>query len=68
MTRYQITSVKPFGMFDTIILFRAQALGQPGFGKAVLIAVDHRPAQNLRAALQHGIRPVVEPQPWQVMG
>ena len=76
--RYQITSVLHFGMFDTIIQFRAQALsrkagpngrrGQYGFGKTVLIAVDHRPARHIREALASGIRPIVEPESWQVFG
>ena len=65
MTRYQITSVLPFGMFDTIISFRAQALNGR-FGKTVLIHVDHRPARALREALAVGIRPIVEPEWWQV--
>ena len=65
--RYQITSVCPFGMFDTIIRFRAQRLGGR-FGKAVVIAVDHRPARDLREALAYGIRPIVMPESWQVLG
>jgi hypothetical protein len=63
--RYQITSVLPFGMFDTIIQFRAQPL-TGRFGHTVLIAVDHRPARAIREALASGIRPIVEPESWQV--
>ena len=65
--RYQITSVCRFGLFDTIIRFRAQRLGGR-FGRTVEIAVDHRPARALREALAQGIRPIVEPESWQVLG
>lgn len=65
--RYQITSVLPFGMFDTVVQFRAQRLSGR-FGRTVLIAVDHRPARDIREALASGIRPIVEPESWQVFG
>ena len=64
--RYQITSVLPFGLFDSIILFRAQRLSGR-FGRTIVIAVDHRPARAIREALWQGIRPIVEPESWQVL-
>lgn len=66
MDPYTITSVQPFGLFDTIILFRAVGRDTSGRFKSVVIAVDHRPARAIREALAHGERPLVHAEEWQV--
>lgn len=58
-----IVSVLPFEMFDTVIVF----VGYDVNGLDVRIAVDHRPARELRRAILLGSTPEVEVEDWQVI-
>lgn len=60
----RIVGVRPFGMFDTVILF--ESIDDDGNHHTV--AVDHRPARDIRLALARGEEPEVEPESWQVLG
>lgn len=60
---YRITGVRPFGMFDTIIMFEAVS---EATGERAIIASDHRPARDIREAFAHGDEVIVHPESWQI--
>jgi thioredoxin reductase len=72
MNRYEITAVHRDE--GSVVLFEGQAdpeVGETGSVQVgrVLIAVDHRPAQDLVSALENGDEPVfVTVEPWQIVG
>lgn len=71
-TVIRITGVRPFGLFDTIIVFEAEVLESAetlnATGRKVTIGVDHRPAREIREALAAGEDVVTTVEPWQIVG
>lgn len=57
MTTLRTIEVHPFGIFDTIITFTGEDLET---GVRRRFAVDHRPAREIRAALERGEQPLVD--------
>jgi len=63
--RVELQRVRPFDPFDSVIVFDGVRLSDGG---PVSLAVDHRPARQIREALADGGTITVRPQPWQIIG
>lgn len=65
MRQVMVNGVRPYGMFSTILIFDVTDIDDES---NLVIGVDHRPARELRAALDAGELPIVEVEDWQVIG
>ena len=65
MTTLKTVEVLPFGMFDTIIKFVGE---NEETGKKQIFASDHRPAREIRAALDRGEEPLVDVPDYMLLG
>lgn len=59
-----VTSYDQPGMFDTVVRFH----GLDEEGGEVTFGVDHRPARDLAEAVARGEDPIVDLEPWQILG
>ena len=61
----EVDKVLPFGMFDTIIVFEGT---DEETGDRIRFGADHRPAREIREALDQGMSPRCDVPDYMVVG